>query len=168
SPYRDRLARPKYIINASGDDFFVPDGSQFYYGKLPGIKALRVVPNTSHYGIRPSIGDSLVTFLNRLQEQHRLPVVTDRMLDRDIPEIDFRSSEKPEKLLLWSATNPDSRDFRYACGVRFNSMELTPSSTQLRVPLNTPSAGWAAYFVEATFKDGFVATSQVYVLGKQK
>ncbi|EAP9889383.1 PhoPQ-regulated protein, partial [Salmonella enterica] len=34
--YQPRLAIPKYIINASGDDFFVPDNSRFYYSKLPG------------------------------------------------------------------------------------------------------------------------------------
>lgn len=168
SPYRDRLARPKYIINASGDDFFVPDGSQFYYDNLPGSKALRIVPNTSHYGIRPSIEDSLVTFINRMQKQQAVPVVTGRLNEGKTPMIDFSSSERPETLRLWSSSNPDSRDFRYACGVRFKPTELPTSSTRLRVPVSTPDAGWAAYFVEATFKDGFVATSQAYILGKQK
>ena len=32
--YRQRLSIPKYIINSSGDDFFTPDSSQFYFKKL--------------------------------------------------------------------------------------------------------------------------------------
>ena len=29
--YRDRLTMPKFIMNASGDQFFLPDSSQFYF-----------------------------------------------------------------------------------------------------------------------------------------
>jgi len=32
---RPQLRMPKYMINASGDQFFLPDGSQFYYADLP-------------------------------------------------------------------------------------------------------------------------------------
>jgi PhoPQ-activated pathogenicity-related protein len=43
--YRDRLTMPKYIINAAGDEFFLPDSSQFYFPDLKGEKHLRYVPN---------------------------------------------------------------------------------------------------------------------------
>jgi PhoPQ-activated pathogenicity-related protein len=46
--YRHRLTLPKFIINASGDQFFVPDSSQFYFKDLPGVKYLRYVPNADH------------------------------------------------------------------------------------------------------------------------
>ena len=29
--YKDRYQFPKYIINAAGDEFFIPTSSQFYY-----------------------------------------------------------------------------------------------------------------------------------------
>src|SRR5262249_15644469 len=32
---RERLKIPKYLINASGDQFFLPDNSQFYYSQMP-------------------------------------------------------------------------------------------------------------------------------------
>jgi PhoPQ-activated pathogenicity-related protein len=41
--YRDRLTMPKFIVNASGDQYFPPDSSQFYFGDLPGEKYLRYV-----------------------------------------------------------------------------------------------------------------------------
>ena len=46
--YRDRLTLPKLLINACGDQFFLPDSSQFYFGALPGPKYLRYIPNTDH------------------------------------------------------------------------------------------------------------------------
>jgi hypothetical protein len=46
--YLDRLTLPKYIVNGSGDQFFVPDSSRFYYDDLRGEKHLRYVPNTDH------------------------------------------------------------------------------------------------------------------------
>ena len=46
--YRDRLTMPKLLLNASGDQFFLPDSSQFYFDDLRGEKHLRYVPNTSH------------------------------------------------------------------------------------------------------------------------
>ncbi len=46
--YRERLTLPKYMINSTGDQFFLPDSSQFYFRDLPGEKYLRFVPNTDH------------------------------------------------------------------------------------------------------------------------
>ncbi len=34
---RERLKIPKYLVNASGDQFFLPDNSQFYFGDLQGV-----------------------------------------------------------------------------------------------------------------------------------
>ena len=46
--YRRRLTMPKFIINDTGDEFFLPDSSQFYFADLPGVKYLRYVPNVEH------------------------------------------------------------------------------------------------------------------------
>ena len=46
--YRSRLTMPKFIVNATGDQFFLPDSSQFYFDELPGEKYLRYVPNADH------------------------------------------------------------------------------------------------------------------------
>ena len=60
--YRDRpqLKMPKFLINASGDQFFLPDSSQFYFKDLLGIKYLRYVPNADH-GLKGS--DAWMTLL---------------------------------------------------------------------------------------------------------
>ena len=46
--YRSRLTMPKFIVNATGDQFFLPDSSQFYFNDLVGPKYLRYVPNADH------------------------------------------------------------------------------------------------------------------------
>ena len=46
--YRDRFTMPKLLINSTGDQYFMPDSSQFYFDDLPGVKYLRYVPNTDH------------------------------------------------------------------------------------------------------------------------
>lgn len=75
--YAARLSIPKYIISASGDDFFVLDSASFYYDRLPSSKVIRMIIDSS----------------------------------------------------------------------------------TLRVPVGLPDSGWSSYFIEATFADGFVATS---------
>ncbi len=167
TPYAKRLAIPKYIINASGDDFFVPDGSQLYYSLLPGTKALRMAPNSSHGGIAPFVPQTLTTFLLRLQDHRPLPSIQDRLeVDHGKSVLRFQSKEQPAELRLWRATNPAARDFRFNCGVRYVATPIKAGKAA-RVALETPQSGWSAYFLEATYADGFVATSQTYILGHE-
>src|SRR5262249_8656252 len=46
--YREHLTMPKFIVNSAGDQFFLPDSSQFYFDDLRGEKYLRYMPNTDH------------------------------------------------------------------------------------------------------------------------
>ncbi|KWZ37294.1 PhoPQ-regulated protein [Burkholderia savannae] len=162
-----RLTVPKYIVNASGDDFFVPDNSRLYFDKLPGTKALRMVPNSSHSDIRRATRDSLIPFVKRIQHGKPLPQVDAVQTEMNGQTIlRLRTSERPRQLLLWQATNPQARDFRYACGIRYTSSPIaTASAPSQQLVLARPTSGWRAYFVEATFDDGFIATSQTYILG---
>ncbi|WP_223284306.1 PhoPQ-activated protein PqaA family protein [Kosakonia sp. SMBL-WEM22] len=158
----ERLKIKKYVINASGDDFYTPDNSRFYYPRLPGEKALRVVANASHEAILSVAEPSLIAFVNRFQARKALPTMVERRQGKHNLMIHF--SGLPEKVIIWRANNPLARDFRYACGVRYEAF-LPPamSGNGLNVMLTTPETGWQATFVEATFSDGFVATSQVYI-----
>ncbi|SUI47278.1 PhoPQ-regulated protein [Salmonella enterica subsp. indica] len=66
--------------------------------------------------------------------------------------------------------NPAARDFRYACGVKYNSVpvSLTGGNDTLSIPLTPPDSGWQATYIEATFSDGYVATTQVYITPDHK
>ncbi len=154
---------PKYIVNASGDDFFTPDNISYYYEELPEIKTLRIVPNSSHYGINGYIESSLIPFIHRVQKNKELPQIKTEHTGENLL---LTFSEKPKILKLWTAKNPRARDFRYACGIRFHSKKVNYRK-QLRIPLTYPKKGWQAAFIEATFDDGFVVTTPVYITPNQ-
>ncbi|EJY5484611.1 PhoPQ-regulated protein [Salmonella enterica subsp. enterica serovar Infantis] len=168
----DRLKIDKYIINASGDDFYVPDNSHFYYGLLPGSKSLRVVPNSTHNGILSVAEQSLITFVNRFQEKQKLPEITENVQSRGDgkKELVVNFSEKPVAILQWTARNPAARDFRYACDIKYNSVpvSLATGDNTLSISLTTPDSGWQATYIEATYTDGYVATTQVYITPDEK
>jgi PhoPQ-activated pathogenicity-related protein len=80
--YRDRLTLPKYIVNASGDQFFVPDSSQFYYDELKGKKLLRYVPNADH-GLKNSDAvQSVAAFHEAVFAKKELPEYSWKFLER--------------------------------------------------------------------------------------
>lgn len=163
---QDRLKIEKYIINASGDDFYTPDNSHFYYNKLPGVKSLRVVPNSTHNGILSVSEQSLITFVNRYQNHYKLPEITEKVQGYGSggKALTVSFSEKPTSILSWTARNPVARDFRYACGIQYRSEPIDlPSDDRITIPLTKPDNGWQATYVEATFSDGYVATTQVYI-----
>lgn len=165
SEYSERLAIPKYIVNASGDDFFVPDNSIRYYDRLPGEKSLRMIPNSDHAGIRNVSAPALISFTNRFQRHSSMPTVTANIeKNGNHLTLSAKFSEKPEKIKLWKASNPNSRDFRYACGIRYSSEDLTVQSDwrEALLKIDEPSTGWQSIFLEATFKDGSIATSPAF------
>lgn len=163
SPYAERLAIPKYIVNASGDDFFLPDNASFYFDRLPGAKALRVAPNSNHQGIRRFVEEALIPFTNRLQQARALPTMA---ITQSNDTLMLNFSETPINITQWRADNHNARDFRYACGIRYEATDITAASS-VSVTLETPSQGWRATFVEARFADGLVITTPVTVLPKR-
>lgn len=165
SAYASRLSIPKYIVNASGDSFFVPDNTQLYFENLPGVKILRVAPNTDHYGINKYTEESLVPFVNRIQSAIPMPSLTAELVKgKDNTTLRVSFSENPIKVVKWSAMNPDARDFRFSCGVRYVEKPVEPdASGNVEVKFDQSEIGWTAHYVEATFKDGLVVTSQVYI-----
>ncbi|EMX3331007.1 PhoPQ-activated pathogenicity-related family protein [Salmonella enterica] len=75
----------------------------------------------------------------------------------------------PVKVVRWTANNPNARDFRYACGIRYQPLTIDiPANNKISITLNEPKTGWEATYIEATFNDGYVATSQVYITPDEK
>ncbi|KEX94660.1 PhoPQ-regulated protein [Pseudomonas putida] len=166
SAYAERLSIAKYIVNASSDDFFVPDNTDFYFDRLPGPKSLRVAPNSSHGGIRQFVESSLITVVNRWQQNRPLPSMTTSTTTHGTGKsVSLQFSEPPAQVTQWTAVNPTARDFRDACAIRYQPLHITPSTPlQAQVHMETPEQGWAATFLEATFADGFVVTTPVQIM----
>jgi PhoPQ-activated pathogenicity-related protein len=166
--YRDRLTMPKYLLNASGDQFFLPDSSRFYFDELEGEKLLRYVPNTSHSLEKSDALESLQAFYASIVKGTPRPRFT-WTFEGD-GSIKVVTKDLPENVQLWQAVNPAARSFRHdVIGPAYRSTPLSPSGPNTyvaRVP--APPAGWTAFFVELTFASGgrypLKATTAVRVL----
>src|SRR5204863_3096679 len=108
--YRDRLKMPKLLVNASGDQFFLPDSSQFYFDKPKGENHLRYVPNTSHSLDKSDALESVEAFYASIVKGARRPEFS-WTFEKD-GSIKVISKDRPEAVALWQATNPEARNFR--------------------------------------------------------
>ena len=152
--YRERLTMPKFLVNASGDQFFLPDSSRFYFDQLRGEKHLRYVPNTSHGLEKSDAIESVEAFYSAVVKGTPRPEFT-WTFEKD-GSIKVVSKVRPETVTLWQATNPDARNFRLdAIGPAYKPALLSPSGPNTwTARVSKPEKGWTAYFVELAFASG--------------
>ena len=151
--YRDRLTMCKLVVNSAGDQFFLPDSSQFYFQDLPGPKLLRYTLNTDH-----SQGQDLETII-----RPTLSWLIDLLEDDADPgfswslqpdgSIRVETQTPPEAVRLWQATNPNARDFRLeTIGEAWYSTPLADSGGGVYIgQVPPPPQGWTAFTVELTY-----------------
>jgi PhoPQ-activated pathogenicity-related protein len=152
--YRARLTMPKLLLNASGDQFFLPDSSQFYFDRLSGEKHLRYVPNTSHSLDKSDATQTVQAFYSAVVTGTPRPEFS-WTFEKD-GAIKVVSKARPDAVALWQATNPDARNFRHdVIGSAYQSTPLTPSGPNTWIArVEKPAKGWTAFFVELTFPTG--------------
>lgn len=151
--YRNRpqMRMPKYMINASGDQFFLPDGTQFYYNDLPDEKHLRYVPNAKHNLAGSDAQESELAFYQAIVTSTPRPRFTWKK--RSDGEIVVNAVDKPSQVHLWQASNPQARDFRVdTIGSAYHSTALAPDKDGVylgKVP--RPENGYSAFFIELVY-----------------
>ena len=165
--YRARLTMPKFEIWGAGDQYFLPDSSQFYFDDLPGIKYMRCMPNADH-GLN---FDAYVTLKGCYQSilfQTPLPQFSWTLQASNV--IRVVATDLPATATLWQATNSAARDFRLmTIGATWTSSTLTDQGGGVYVgTVTVPPTGWKAFFVELTYpRSGLETlkfTTQVYVV----
>lgn len=153
--YRERYTMPKLLVNASGDQFFLPDSSQFYFDKLRSPKYLRYVPNGDHGLDDTDAPMSLLSFYAAIAYDEPLPRFTWAFSNKDTYRV--TCEDKPSEVKLWLATNPDARDFRVeTLGKVWKETVLEPNARgayECTIPM--PEKGWTAGFVEVTYPGPF-------------
>jgi PhoPQ-activated pathogenicity-related protein len=165
--YRDRLTMPKLLLNATGDQFFLPDSSQFYFHDLPGAKYLRYVPNADHSLKSSDAWQTLLAFYHAVVTGAPLPRYSWKVAKDGT--IRAQTADPPTEVKLWQATNPDARDFRLeTLGPVWTSAPLTDQGGGVYVAsVPKPAKGWTAFFIELTFPGGspapFKFTTEVRV-----
>ncbi|MBL8854666.1 MAG: PhoPQ-activated pathogenicity-related family protein [Planctomycetaceae bacterium] len=157
--YRDRLQMPKCVINATGDQFFCPDSSQFYFDQLPGENHLCYVPNSEHSLKETNALDSLIAFHYSVVHQVERPKLEwesqgpGQWTIRCQP---LAPGQSLRHMTLWQTENATSRDFRVdTIGRSYKSQRLEADANGIyHVQLPIPSKGWTASFVQAEFDIG--------------
>lgn len=165
---RDRLKIPKYMVNASGDQFFLPDNSQFYFAEIQGEKYLRYVPNAKHNLAGSDARESLLAYYEAVLANKPRPQFSWKK-DKDGSLI-VTVKDKPREVNVWQATNSKARDFRVdTIGNAYTSSSLKetrPGVYEARV--NKPASGFTAFFVELIYDSGgkypFKFTTEVSVV----
>ena len=149
--YRERLTLPKFIINVTGDEYFLPDSSQFYFPDLPGVKYLRYVPNSDHSLRDSDTYQTVEACYQAVLAQAPLPRFSWDLQSSN--SIRVMAQGTPTDVKLWQATNPSARDFRLATiGPAWQSTTLTNQADGAYVgTVPAPDQGWTAFFVELTY-----------------
>ncbi|MBD3306760.1 hypothetical protein GF339_10075, partial [candidate division KSB3 bacterium] len=154
--YCQQLTLPKLIINSTGDRFFLPDSSQFYYAALPDPKYLRYVPNTDHE-LDASANETLRSFYAAIIANQPWPEFSWEISEGE--KMAISAKDMPLEVRLWQASNPTSRDFRLqTIGPAWKSTILEPTRrfgerVEYEVRLSPPDHGWQAALMELTFPD---------------
>jgi PhoPQ-activated pathogenicity-related protein len=151
--YRARYTMPKFVINSAGDQFFLPDSSQFYFDALPGEKYIRYVPNTKH-DLNGDAKQSLLAFYDAVLRGEPRPKFSWKFEKNG--DIRVTSEDVPAEVKLWAATNPEARDFRLdTIGPAYKDTVLVPQQKGVWIGhVEAPAKGWTAYFVELTYPSG--------------
>jgi PhoPQ-activated pathogenicity-related protein len=161
--YRQRLTLPKFLINASGDQFFVPDSAQFYFKDLPGAKYLRYVPNADHSLRNSDALMSLLAYYSSVITGAKLPQFSWTL--EDDGSIQVKAQNKPSSVKLWHASNPEARDFRLeTIHQAWKSTDIQGNDGVYVAKVSKPEKGWTAFFAELTYEDGLKFTTQVRVV----
>lgn len=151
--YRSRYSMPKFMINSAGDQFFLPDSSQFYFDGLPGEKYLRYVPNTKH-DLNGDARESLLAFYDAVLRGQPRPKFSWKFEKNG--DIRVTSVDTPTEVKLWAASNPEARDFRLdTIGPAYKDTVLAPEKKGVWIGhVEAPVKGWTAYFVELDYPSG--------------
>lgn len=168
--YRCRLEdTPKYLMNSSGDQFFLPDAAQWYFDKLGGEKYVNYIPNSSH-GLdgfddltditNPIAG--LASFYASVITGTSRPDFTWTFNDDGSISVDITSGTI-SAVTLWSSTNTTGRDFRYDKGHTWSSRMLTATSKgHYKGSITAPTTGYAAFFLQLKFVSGLPAPASLF------
>ena len=146
---------PKLLVNASGDEFFLPTSSQFYFEQLPGEKYLRYVPNADHSLSGSDALETVLAFYASVLNDIPRPKFSWEF--KEDGDITVSSESSVEEVKLWSAVNPKARDFRKeTIGDSWQAITLDKFGNGFyKGNPGVPSDGWKAYFIELSYPTPF-------------
>lgn len=156
--FRDRLDMPKFLVNTTGDQYFLPDTTKYYLDELPGLTKMRAVQNWDHAIDRNADAVfSAIGFYEAILNQVSIPHLVVEVVEETDEAVEWLLSVNIEdervrlrRLTLWQGTNPEARDFRQeTVGKPFRMRMLEAEEDgRYRIRLEKPESGYTAFFVE--------------------
>jgi PhoPQ-activated pathogenicity-related protein len=150
--FKSLLTLPKLLLNATGDQFFLPDSWRFYWKDLQGEKLMRYVPNSEHSMRKTDIIETIIAFYQMIIMKKERPT-----FDWEIKDGHFlvktNNDFAPTALTLWQAHNPKARNFQVDSIGRAYQASPIPLATdgQYKIAIPKAAQGYTASFVELTF-----------------
>lgn len=157
--YRERLTIPKYIMAATGDEFFIPDNSKFYFHEFQGSKYLRYFPNCEHSmaGHLEDARRGMEAWLQMVVYNWPQPKFT-WTVEEGTRKITVRTETEVESVWVWQVTNPRTRNFMLWATWPdvWRATRLAPvdaARTTYEAAISAPAPpGYTAFFVELRYR----------------
>jgi len=154
---------PKFMMNATGDEFFVPDTTQFYFDRLPDVKHLNYLPNVGHgmgdWDESDSIMDAapvrnLLAWYLAVSQDVELPRFDQTFEENGAIRVEIDEGNPPESVRLWQVTSVGKRDFRNGVlEAEWTSTELLEESAGIyRALPPVPAPGnYTGFFIQLEY-----------------
>ena len=152
--FTDQLLIPKFLINATGDEFFVTDSWKFYWDRLNGDKYLQYVPNGNHGLTGTYNPGSLIAFYNAIITNSKIPKFNWHVSNDSIYlEV---NADANYMVKSWEAINENTRDFRVpVIGRSWKSDEINITfNHKYYLHVSKPTTGYKAGLLEITIDSG--------------
>jgi len=166
--YRDRYTFPKLVIDAGGDEFFLPDDEVYWWSDMVEPKYFLEVQNAEHSlatGIIEVLG-AVTAFANGVLDDAPLPRFnwTVSADGTSITVLNDPAYGRPTKVKMYvadSAPGTGRRDFRLVAGYPKPHLQLVlwkgrrlqedPGGNKWVATVALPSSGWRAFFVHLKY-----------------
>ena len=137
--YRDRLTKPKLLINGANDRYWTLDALDFYWNDLEGPKYLTELPNAGH-GLennRDWVLGGLGAFFRHVVTQRAMPKITWDLVRGAGGEsvLTIHANPAPVSARIWTAKS-ETQDYRES---RWEPAPLKPAETISRYVPRVPS-----------------------------
>jgi len=178
--YLDRLTMPKLVIDAGGDEFFLPDDEFYWWDDLPEPKYFLMVPNAEHSlatGIIEVLA-SVSAFINGVLDGDTLPQFSWSIDYPNTGSITLTSTPSSTQgspnVTLWvaaSAPGTGRRDFRLVAGYpnptlqpvlwEGFSLPCQPDGVTWIGTVPAPSSGWLGFFLDVQYEGPKIFNGQI-------
>jgi PhoPQ-activated pathogenicity-related protein len=166
--YRDRYTFPKMVVDAGGDEFFLPDDEIYWWKDMTSPKYFLEVQNAEHSlatGILEVL-PAITAFANGVLDGSPMPsfnwtVSSDGSSITVFNDPNFGEPEIVKMYVADSAAGTGRRDFRLLAGAPKPHLQLVfwkgivlqedPQGNKWVASVKIPSKGWRAFFIHLKY-----------------